>query len=352
MSGNASAVVRRARRKRLAAAFAGLAALALAGCGRTGVDEDRVEPRFDVAGLDAAMHILSGRARPGVLGAAVQDLETGETWAYNGDRRFPLASLASLPIAAATLAEHDAGRLDLGQTIELAGQDLSPPPSPIAQAWPARRAYPLDALLAAALEGDATAADVVVKRIGGPGAVGGWLQGRRVEGIRVDRYARQIGCEMSGLGSFRADWAGEAAFTAVLDAVPAAERRAAQAEYLLDPADTATPRGMLDFLRQLSAGELLEPASTRRLLALMNRPGAAPDRLQPAFPPGTRVARVTGAARPDLGVQPAANEAAIVSQPGGRRYAVAVFLAGSALPGPARDALFADVGKAIARGVD
>jgi len=350
MSGNASAVVRRARRKRLAAALAGLAALVLAACGpRPTHVAERPTPRIDGAGLNVAMEALTARAAPGVLGAAILDLRTGESWSHNGDHPFPMAGLASLPIVAAALAERDAGRLDLAQPVEIADTDLSPPPSPIARAWPGRRLYSVGELLAAAAAGDSTATDVVMKRIGGPGAVGGWLQSRRLDGIRVDRYTRQVGCEMSGLASFRADWAAEPAFAAALAAVPEPRRRAAQIEYLRERQDTATPRGVLALLGQLDGGELLEPDSARRLLTLMSRPAAGPERLRHGFPPGTRIAHAVGTARADLGVEPAANEAGIVVLPDGRRYAVAVLLAGSPLDPRARDALFVDVGKAMAR---
>jgi beta-lactamase class A len=350
MSGNASAVVRRARRKRLAAAFAGLAVLSLASCGPPQPPSvaDRPMPRIDGAGLNLAIEALAARAAPAVLGAAVLDLQTGESWSHNGDHPFPMAGLAGLPIIAAALAERDAGRLDVAQTIEIADMDLSPPPSPVARAWPARRRYSLDELIAAAVAGDTTATDVVMRRVGGPGAVGGWLQSRRLDDIRVDRYARQVGSEMCGLASFRAAWAGEPAFAAAVAAVPEPQRQAAQVEYLRERQDTATPRGVLALLGQLDRGELLSQESATRLLTLMSRPSAGPERLRYGFPPGTRIAHAVGIARTDLGVEPAANEAGIVVLPDGRRYAVAVFLAGSTLGPHARDALFIDVGKAIA----
>ena len=90
--------------------------------------------------------------------------------------------------------------------------DLSPPFSLISQAWPdppdnratAMRANDLIAL--ALREGDGTAIDVLMKRIGGPGMVTAFLQMKGVLGLRVDRYQRQIATDMFGMPTFRAAW--------------------------------------------------------------------------------------------------------------------------------------------------
>jgi len=88
-------------------------------------------------------------------------------------------SVFKLPLGAAALSEVDAGRLNLAETVDLEGEDLSPPLSPIADAWPGRTIYTLGELFDAALrDSDNTAADVLMRRIGGPGAVSAWLQAR------------------------------------------------------------------------------------------------------------------------------------------------------------------------------
>jgi beta-lactamase class A len=183
--------------------------------------------------------------------------------------------------------------------------DLSPPPSAIADAWPGRNTYTIQELLERAIgEGDTTAADVLMKRVGGPGAVTAWLQGRKVNHLDIDRYQRQLQPDSLGLASFRADWKGEAAYRAALDKVPPTERRRATLAYLADPRDTATPLGVLRFLEALNQAELLQTESRRVLGRITSQAQGGSGRLRAALPDGARLAHVPGTARTDLNFTP------------------------------------------------
>ncbi|MDB5456959.1 MAG: serine hydrolase, partial [Caulobacter sp.] len=301
----------------------------VAGCDRRPM-LGQLEPRFKPKVLTREIEAVAARAAPGVLGVAVQDLTTGQVWAYNGDRPFPMQSVFKAPLGAAVLAEVEAGRLSLTETVTLTDTDLSPPFSPIADAWPQRTTYTVGELLEAASgRSDNTAADALLKRIGGPGALTAWLQGKHVAGLRVDRYERQLQPDSAGLGSFRAAWRGETTYMAAVNAVPEAQRRAAMAAYLKDPRDTATPVAAVRFLAALNGGELLSPASTRRLLDIMTRTPTGQDRLKAALPDGAALAHKTGGARTDLGRNPASNDIGIYTLKDGRKFAVAVFLTDS-----------------------
>jgi beta-lactamase class A len=191
--------------------------LVLAGCGEPPM-LGQTDPLFDRQKMTADFQPIADRVAPGQLGVAVEDLGTGQIISFNGERRFPLADVAKAPLGAAVLAEVDAGRLSLDHTVTVRDIDLSPPHSPIAEAWPARKDYTVADLLERAVgDGDNTAADVLMKEIGGPGAVTAWLQGRKVNALDIDRYQRQLQPDSLGLASFRADWKGEAAYRAALD---------------------------------------------------------------------------------------------------------------------------------------
>jgi beta-lactamase class A len=281
------------------------------------------------------------------------NLENGSTYALNGERRFPMQSVFKAPLAAAVLAQVDAGKLRLDEVITLEDKDLSPPFSPVGAAYPGRKTYTVEELLvAAAGHSDNTAADVLMKRIGGPGSVTAWLQFNKILEVRVDRYERQLQPELAGLKSFRPAWKDEAAYVAALHAVPAPTRRTATLAYLADPQDTATPRGALNFLYQVATGDLLSKDSSRRLLAIMTHTDTGAGRLKAGFPAGAVLAHKTGTARTDLGLNPATNDIGVVTLRDGRRYAVTVFLQGSPLDDAGRDALIADVARAVTRGID
>jgi beta-lactamase class A len=330
----------------------GAASLGLAACHRDPPLTASRTPRLNMRMLDHEVGALAARAAPGVLGFGLMNLESGEFWVRLGERRFPMMSVFKLPLGAAVLSEVDAGRLSLAETITLQGRDLSPPLSPIADAWPARAAYTVAELLAAALsQSDNTAADVLMKRIGGPGAVTAWLQGHDVEEVRVDRYERELGPNAVGMASFRSAWKGFAAFNAAMATVPPAKRHAATLAYMVDPRDTATPRGMLGFLRKLDSGELLSPASTRRLLQALAATPRGTDRIRAGLPKGAAFAHKPGTSNTDQGLSAAFNDVGVFTLHNRRSYAVAAFLSGSTASEKDRAALFADLGRVAVRSV-
>jgi beta-lactamase class A len=253
-----------------------------------------------------------------------------------------------LPAAAAALAEVDAGRLKLGERIRITELDLSPPYSAIDQRWPSPPLHhaalmPAVDLIALAVQaGDNTAADVIMKRVGGPGAVTAWLRQVQITDMRVDRYAREIEQEMAGMASFRPEWKDEAAWLAARDTVPAAAREVAMNAYVADPRDTTTVRDAVQLLYLLAIGELLSAASSRLLLTLMTTSRTGANRLAAAIPGGAVIAQKASQTRTDLGFTPAVNDVAIVTFRDGRRAVMAGLLAGSTATQENRDRLFAD----------
>jgi len=282
----------------------------------------------------------------------LSNLESGEAFLINGERHYPMAGVAGLPLAAALLSEVDAGRTLLDERLYLLEEQLSPQPSAIATAWPDRREYTVRELLEAlVLHGDTTAQDVLMKRIGGPGAVSAWLTAKEVPEIRVDRYARELRSDANGMPSFRSAWRAEAAFVAARDAVPAIARLAALRAYMADPRDAATPRGMIELLQKLDRGALVSQASTRMLLALMGRGTLGAGRLKAGLPAGAFLADLSGGDAYDLNLNPAHNDVGVFTLADKRSYAAAVFLSGSTLNPPARDALIARVAGAMVHAV-
>jgi beta-lactamase class A len=330
----------------------GGAALAVSACGDAKPLTASHTPVLKMDDLNRQIGVLARRALPGVLGVGLMNLESGQHFTLAGDRRFPMQSVMMLPLAAAVLSEVDAGRLSLAETLLLTAKELSPPWSPIADAWPGRSAYTVLELLSAAIsDSDNTAADLLMKRIGGPGVVSAWLQAKTINEIHVDRYERELQPEVLGMASFRPAWKGAAAFAAARDTVPPAARRAATLAYMADPRDTATPEAMLTFLRKLDAGELISLAATRRLLTLMGAGPRGGERIKAGLPKTAAFAHKTGSSGAEQGLTSADNDVGIFTLHDRRSYAVAAFLTGSTASEAERAALFADLGRAMAAGV-
>ncbi|MEO9213141.1 MAG: serine hydrolase [Caulobacteraceae bacterium] len=304
-----------------------------------------------MARLNHAFPALAARARPGVFAAGVLSLAADQVWSSDDNGRYPLQGVAVVPIAAAALAEVDAGRLSLNEPIRIDSLDLSPPPSAINETWRGASnkhvtSMPAADLIALTVEkGDSTAADVIMKRIGGPGAVTAWLRARNIENMRIDRYQRELRQDIAGMASFHPEWKGEAEWIAARNAVPPLQRQRAMDAFLVDSRDTTTVQGALHFLRLLSLGELLSVPSTRLLLRLMSTGVDAGDRFRAGLPRGAAISRKSGGARTDLGFSPTDDEIAVVTLPDGRRVLMAAFLAGSTATVVERDRLFADTAR-------
>lgn len=302
-------------------------------------------PALDTARLEREIKAIGNTTAPGVLGFGIMNLASGETWTLNGERRFPLDDIAALPLGAAAIGEIEGGRLKDGEILSLREVDLSPPPSAIADAWPDRTDYTIHTLIDAAVRGsDTTADDLLIHRIGGPGAVTAWLVDKHVPEVRLDRYRREIDPTRSGLASFRSAWKGDA-YTQAQASLTPQQRQAAMTAYLADPRDTATPRGMLRFLQALSAGELITHAGATRLMA------TAIQSPFPGQPPSARYAHKR-ARMLSLPGQPAVdNDVGVLSLKDGRRYGIVVFLAGSNQAPEARaatlDAALAVAGRSV-----
>lgn len=329
-----------------------LAAGALEAVGCSG----RVNRRSPTVSLDRARWAqgfagLAERARPSVFDLGVMTLDTPAVWCADGTTRFPMRDVFMAPLAAAALAEVDAGRLRLNETVRLAPQDLSPPPSRVNRLFqqgdrPAFVDIPVADLIALAVqEGDETAADSVMRRIGGPGAVTAWLRARGVQDLRVDRYAREVQIATTGLTSFRSEWKNDSAWAAARGAVAPDLREAAMAAYLADPRDTTTLPAILGLLAQLSNGALLSPVSTSLLLRLMSATNTGRSRLAAGLPVGASLAHKTGSSPTDLGLTPATCDVGLVTLANGRRFAVAAFLSGSTATEAHRDGVIADAAR-------
>lgn len=331
-------------------ALAGAAGLLLAGCGETEPVTASRTPPLDTEQLRRAFRELQARARPAVLGLGVTNLESGQIWALRGGRPFPMQSVFKVVLAAYALGEVEAGRLALDERIVLEDHDLSPY-SAIGDAFPVRRDYTVrELLLAAVTRSDNTAADVLMKRVQGPGALTAWLDAKGVQGVRVDRYEREIQTEMFGMASYRAAWKGDAAFRAARDAVPPATRMAAVQAFMKDPRDSATPYGMMDFLGKLDSGALISPSAAAWLLKQMvGTPTAT--RLTAGAPKGAQVAHKSGTAATDQDLCAAVNDVGLMTLADGRTYAVVAFMRGSTASSEARDALIAEVTRIVARAI-
>lgn len=206
-------------------------------------------PRDPIAAIE--------RRHGGRLGVFVVDTGSGRTLAHRADERFLLCSTFKGVLAAMVLARIDAGHEQAGSLMRYGARDLLPH-SPVTAAHVAQGALPVDVLCAAiVLFSDNGAANLLLRRVGGPSALTAYARGLEDGVTRFDRYELAAG-ERSGV------------------------------------LDTTTPRAIVGTARTLLLGNALQAGSRARLEGWMreSRTGAA--RLRAAFPPNWAVADKTG----------------------------------------------------------
>jgi beta-lactamase class A len=236
------------------------------------------------------------RASKGQVGVALIHVESGAVLAVNGDQLFPMASVYKLPIALELLTQVSQGSLSLDREAWIGASDIR-------ACCTLSRRHPdggvslsADRLLELMIvESDNTAADAVLRMVGGPAVVQRRLRALGFDAINVNRYEGDINFEMTGVQNPppRDEWTLELQRRVISEVRPRA-LRAARERYVSDPRDSATPNEMARFLGRLQLGDLLPPAYTGLLLDLMSRARTGPARLKGKLPPDTVVAHKTG----------------------------------------------------------
>ena len=254
----------------------------------------------------AAIEARLGRG--GRLGVAALDTGSGRSLAHRGGERFALCSTFKLALAAAILAEVDRGRRSLTDEIAFTAADLTDF-APVTRANLARGRLTIEALCAASVEvSDNAAANLLLRRIGGPAGLTAFFRrcGDRVS--RLDRFEEALGTNLPG-----------------------------------DPRDTTSPAAMLGLMRRLLLGEVLRPDSRMRLQGWMASATTGLERLRAGFPASWAVGDKTG-----NGANGAANDLAIARPPNRAPILVACYLTGGSANRATRDAVHAEVARALA----
>jgi beta-lactamase class A len=219
----------------------------------------------------AAMNLTGS----GDVGIAALDLRSGELVSVKGNVPFPMASTVKIAIAANYLAQVENGRRSLDDKIR--GQSA---------------ARLMEAMI---IHSDNHATDVLLRDLGGPGLVQQWLAQNNVKGLRIDRNIADL------LRSKRD---------------------------LYDVRDSSTPTAMVELLKKIDDGSMLQPSSRSYLLGLMARCQTGKNRIRGLLPSGTFVQNKTGT------LSGLTTDVGFMTLPDGRRLAVAFFARhGSNRPG-------------------
>jgi len=195
----------------------------------------------------------------GRLGVAALDIASGRRLGHDEDSRYAMCSTFKLPLAAAILAEVEAGRMALDQQIPFSRADLLAN-SPVVEAHLAEGRLPVERLCAAAIQvSDNAAANLLLVRIGGPAGLTRFFRSAGDSVTRLDRNEPALNANMPG-----------------------------------DSRDSSSPAAMLGLLNTLLLGRRLGQPFRNRLTGWMEGTTTGLTRLRAGLPAGWRVGDKTG----------------------------------------------------------
>ncbi len=256
--------------------------------------------------LQAAV-IAAEKSSGGRLGVAVLDTATGAQFAHRGDERFPMCSTFKLPLAVAILRRADRHELDLERRVPVAKSDILGW-SPFSKTRVGADASVAELCRAAITLSDNGAANLLLPMIGG---LAGFMQSVHGFGdtvTRLDRYEPMMS-----------------------EAAPG------------DPRDTTSPRAMAGLVRGFLFSDLLKRATRKQLEDWLLASETGRQRLRAGLPSSWREADKTG-----TGDHGTANDVAVLWPPGRAPLIAACFLTQGPQDDAKREAVLADVGRAIA----
>jgi beta-lactamase class A len=230
--------------------------------------------------FDAAARLQSHEVGQARLGVCFLDTATGEVSGNRMEEHFAMCSTFKLAMVAACLREADQGRLDLSQILSYSEADLLPW-APVTRKNLASGGMSIAALAQAAQElSDGVAANLLIKRLGGPAAVTARFRDMGDTVTRLDRYEPYLGLVLSA-----------------------------------DLRDTTSPLAMAHLVGRITTGDLLQSGSRERLLQWMQNTNTGPNRLRAGLPAEWRSGNKTGTGRTE-GTTNKCNDVAITFPPG------------------------------------
>lgn len=209
------------------------------------------------ASVTAALRTLERRSG-GRLGVGIVDTARGTSEGWRQHERFTQASSFKLSLAALILAEAERGRLALTDVLRWSRDDLLPH-SPVTAAAPAGALPIRDLARAAVVTSDNTAANVLLRTVGGPARLTAFWRAAGDRVSRLDRYEPALNVTPPG-----------------------------------SDLDTTTPAAMAATVARLLRGHVLKPASRIVLGDWMIAADTGRKRLRAGFPGDWRAGDKTG----------------------------------------------------------
>jgi beta-lactamase class A len=239
------------------------------------------------------------------IGVVVHDSASDWTFSQRADERFLMNSTFKAMLCGAVLDRADDGTLDLGETIEIAQEDILDY-APVTEGMVGSAMSVAELCFAALDMSDNTATNLLIDRLGGPQSVTDFLRKIGDEVSRLDRREPELNTFAPG-----------------------------------DPRDTTTPSAMVATLQALLTGDALSLQSRAQLHNWMRAGGVTGALIRASTPDGWLVADRSGSGDFNR------NIVAMVTPPGREPYFIAIFLSDSDVDFDTRNAAVIELSEAV-----
>lgn len=232
----------------------------------------------------------------------------------NAGKKLPMLSVFKFHIACAVLDLVDKGKLDLKQKIYITKSDL------LKNTWsPIREKYPdgntelsIDEILRYTVaESDNNGCDILLRLIGGTEKVQEFMNSKNVKDFRI-RWNE--------------------------------EKMHKGSKYLYQ--NYTTTISLTDLLSRFYRKQIISPESTEYLFGIMAGTSTGANKLKEQLPKNS-VAHKTGSSGKEKNLTIAENDAGIITLPGGRKYAISVFVINSTESAEINCRIISDISKAV-----
>jgi beta-lactamase class A len=233
----------------------------------------------------------------------------------NGNKKLPMQSVFKFHIALAVLDLVDQGKLQLNQKIFIKKTDLLENTwSPIRKKYPEGAALPLSEIIRYMVaESDNNGCDFLLRLVGGTQKVQQFMDGKGIKDFAITSNEEEM----------HKDW---------------------KVQYT----NFTTTNSMNALLKKFQDGEMVSKNSTDFLMTVMLGTTTGTNKIVQQLPKGTPVAHKTGSSgKNSAGLTGAENDAAIISLPNGKQYALSVFVSDSMESDAVNCKLISDISKQV-----
>ncbi len=248
----------------------------------------------------------------GIVGVAMQVIETGDSFYYNADKHLPMQSTFKFPLAMYILHLVDSGKLSLQQKVHISAKEMDQDTySPISEIYDGNIDMPIDSLLRYSVShSDNIACDMLFKTGRGTQPVEDYIHSLGVAGIAIKT-----------------------------------NEEAMHKNWTTQYTNWCEPKAMLQLLEIFYNKKTLSDTSNALLWQLMITTTTGPNRIRGLLPKGTIVADKTGTGGTKDGIASATNDLGIIVLPNGKHLAIVIYVSDSKADLNTRESVIARIAK-------